>query len=123
MSLTRVFTGVTGLGQVIIKRIGDVGGPPASRVSSELDNIIAWAKDSPRRVGFNFSTVGNVGTGLDTLHTFTLPANSLATNNDELECRFGGCYANNTNATRSVFSVDGTKILHSSQQPMTTIGR
>ena len=44
MALARVFSGVTGLGQTIIRKLTDEGGPPADRVSMELDNIIAWAK-------------------------------------------------------------------------------
>lgn len=119
LSLARIYSDI---GSLLIRKFGDAGGPPSARVSEELNNIINWAKNSPRRIGFNFSTVGNVGTGLDTLHTFTLPTNSLATNGDELESRFGGFYAANTNSKRLVFSVDGTQILNSSLLPMRDFG-
>lgn len=119
MSLVRLHSP---LGNVIIRNIGDAGGPRSDWVAEELDSIIAWAKTSPRRIGFNFSTVGNVGTGLDTLHTFSLPANSLATNGDELECRFGGFAANTANTKRVVFSVDGTQILNTSLLPFAAFG-
>jgi len=119
MSLARIHDP---LGNVIIRNIGDAGGPRSDWVAEELDSIIAWAKNSPRRIGFNFSTVGNVGTGLDTLHTFTLPAASLATNGDELECKFGGFAAVSANTKRLVFSVDGTQILNTSLLPFSTFG-
>jgi hypothetical protein len=37
--------------------------------------------------------VGNVGAGPDVLHTFTLPANSLATDGDWLRVRYAGRFA------------------------------
>src|SRR5262245_47848991 len=104
MSLARIYSGVTGLGQLIISKIGDVGGPPASRVSEELDNIIAWAKNAPRCIQRDTSTVGNVGAGLDTLHTFSLPAGSLATNGDYLQVEYAGAAAGN--------AVAGTKVIN-----------
>lgn len=119
MSLARLHNP---LGSVIIRNIGDNGGPRSDWVAEEIDNIIAWAKTSPRRIGFNFSTVGNVGTGLDTLHTFTLPAASLATDGDELHCYLGGFFSTSTDTKRLVFSVDGTQILNTSLLPMATFG-
>lgn len=105
MALARVFTN---LGSLIIKKLRDTGGPPSDRVSQELDNIIAWAKLSPRCIHRNTSTVGNVGVGLDTLHTFSLPAGSLAVNGDYLNVWYGGDFATNDNDKRLTFSFGGT---------------
>lgn len=50
----------------------------------------------------NTNTVGNVGTGLDTLHSFTLPANSLAANGDFIEVSYGGTFAAASGSTKRV---------------------
>lgn len=55
-----------------------------------------------RRFHTDTSLVGNVGAGLDTLHTFTLPANSLATNGDYLTVHYAGVYAANSASTKRV---------------------
>src|SRR5262245_53741987 len=102
------------LGNVIIRNTGDAGGPRSDWVADELNTIIAWAKNSPRRIGFNFASTGNVGTGLDSLHSFTQPLGSLATNGDELICKFGGFFANNDDDKRLVFNYDGNVILDTS---------
>lgn len=95
------------LSQVIIRQIGDCGGPRADSVNAELDNIIAWAKDSPRRITVDTSTVGNVGTGLDSLHSYSLAAGRLATNGDSLRIRYGGNFTNNADTKRVQISADG----------------
>lgn len=95
MSLTRVYTT---LAQTLIRKLGDAGGPPSARVDEELNRIIAWAKDSPRRIHVNTATVGNVGGGTDSLHSFSLPANTLATNGDYLRVWYGGRLAANANS-------------------------
>lgn len=95
MALARIYSGVTGLGQTIIRKLTDVGGPPASRVSEELDAIIAWAKLSPRCIQRDTSTVNSSGVGPDVLHTYSLPANSLATDGDYLSVWYGGNFAAN----------------------------
>jgi hypothetical protein len=82
-----------GLGVTIVRNLGDNGGPVASRVEAELDALVAWAKTSPRVIHVDFSTVGNVGAGPDVLHTYTLPANSLATDGDFLRVRYAGRFA------------------------------
>lgn len=94
MSLARLFTP---LGDLVIRKIGDTGGAPSSRVASELDNIIAWAKISPRIIATNFGTAGSVGAAETDLMTFSVPANSLATNNDFLRISARGLDANNGN--------------------------
>ena len=91
---------VSVLGQVIVRRLGDTGGTLRRDVESELDNIIAWAKVSPRNIKRDSSVVGNVGTGLDVLHTFSLPAGSLATDGDYLTIVYAGTFAANDNDKR-----------------------
>lgn len=44
------------------------------------------------------TAVGNVGTGTDDLHTFTLPANTLTTTNRGIQWEGSGSLANNANA-------------------------
>ena len=44
------------------------------------------------------SEVGNVGAGLDLLDSFSLPADSLANDEDFLDVWYGGVFANNANA-------------------------
>lgn len=92
MSLARAFPT---LGDLIIRRLGDTGGAPSSRVAAELDNLVNWAKASPRRIRFDTSTASNVGAGLDVLHTFSLPAASLAVDGDELDVFYAGTFASN----------------------------
>ena len=86
---------VSVLGQVIVRRLGDTGGTLRRDVESELDSIIAWAKVSPRNIKRDTSTVGNVGAGLDVLHTFSLPANSLQADGDYLTIVYAGAFAAN----------------------------
>lgn len=94
------------LNKVIIRQLGDVGGPQSSLVDAELDNIIAWAKNSPRVIKVDTSTVGNVGAGLDNLHSYSLAANSLATNGDWVRVRYCGNLATNDNDKRLQTSMD-----------------
>ena len=104
MALARVFPG-TGLGETLIRKLGDAGGPVSSRVSQELDNLIAWVQFAPRRIHFNTSIVGNVGAGLDVLHTFSLDTpNRLLTDGDELIVWYGGnTTANDTDKRVNAF--------------------
>lgn len=55
----------------------------------------------------DISVVGNITTGLDTLHSFTLVANSLANNGDYLKVRYGGTFATNDNDKRIQISFGG----------------
>lgn len=98
------------LGNVIIRKIGDAGGPRSDWVADEIDNLIAWAKDAPRCIHRDTSTVGNVGVGLDNLHSFSLPANSLATNGDWLRVTYAGNLATNDNNKRLVTSLDAQTV-------------
>lgn len=108
MGLVRVFTNI---GSLIIRNFGDVGGPPQGRIEAELDNIIAWAKDAVRCIHRNTSVVGNVGTGLDLLHSFSLPAGSLATNGDYIEGEASGKFTANNNDKRIHFLVNGVTVI------------
>lgn len=61
----------------------------------------------PRSIEVSTTTVGNVGTGLDNLHSFSLLAGSLANNGDYLRIRYGGAFATNDNDKRIRISFDG----------------
>lgn len=113
MGLSRIYSGVTGLGSLIIKRLGDVGGPPSSRVSEELDALIAWAKDAPRCI-HRFAPVtppGNVGAGVDLLQAFTIDTpNRLLTNGDWIRFALGGEFATSDNDKRIQILFDSQTI-------------
>jgi hypothetical protein len=95
------------LGKLIIRKIGDVGGPRSDLVDAELDNIIAWAKLSPRVIKVDVSVVGNVGAGLDNLHSFSLDTpNRLLTNGDWVRFRYCGNLATNDNDKRLQVTID-----------------
>jgi len=79
----------------IVRIIGDSGGALTRDVASEIDNLIAWVRSSPRNIKRDFSVVNSAGVGPDVLHTFTLPANSLETNGDYLTVWYGGTFAAN----------------------------
>lgn len=55
----------------------------------------------------DLTVVGNVTTGLDQLHTFTLPANTLSNDGDILWVRYGGTFAPNDNDKRIEVQFDG----------------
>lgn len=90
MSLARIHNP---LRKWLVKRLGDAGGPRADDVDAELDNLIAWAKDAPRCIHTDVSKVDSSGAGPDVLHTFSLPAGSLATNNDYLNVWYAGAFS------------------------------
>jgi len=93
MSLSRV---TNPMATSIIRVLGDSGGALTRDVASEIDNLIAWAKDGVRNIKTDTSTVGNVGAGLDVLHTFSLNTpNRLTTNGDYLRVRYSGNFAAN----------------------------
>lgn len=92
MSLARLHSP---LSKLIIRTLGDSGGPRHDHVDAELDNLITWAKTAVRCIHRDTSTVGNVGAGLDVLHTFSLPADSLQADGDYLEVTYGGTFAAN----------------------------
>jgi len=89
----------------LIRRLGDGAGALTRDVTLEIDNLINWVKFAPRRIHFNTSTVGNVGAGLDVLHTFSLDTpNRLLTDGDELIVWYGGITtANDTDKRVNAF--------------------
>lgn len=105
MSLARVYAK---LSRELIRRLNTAGGPRADQVDAELDNLIAWASAAPRCIHRDTTTVGNVGAGSDTLHTFSLPAGSLATDGDYLSVWYGGIFADNSNSKTLLASFGGT---------------
>jgi hypothetical protein len=120
VSLSRLFPTI---GSLIIRNIGDVGGPPSDRVSQELDSLITGVNDisagTTRIIGVPYtlpggvitSTVGNVGGGLKNLHSFSLPAGSLAANSDYLDLFFAGSFASNDNDKQVNITMDGQNIM------------
>lgn len=89
---------------------GDSGGQDgAIRVSKDgvivsyvnpiVDNIFPYV---------DLRTIGNVGVGLDDLHSFSLPAGSLARDGDYLLVWYGGDFAANNNNKQVVASFGGT---------------
>jgi hypothetical protein len=55
----------------------------------------------------DLSSVGNVGAGTDTLHTFTLPANTLSADGDWIRFVYAGSFATNDNDKRIQILFDG----------------
>lgn len=82
----------------------------------------SFAATVMRRINIDVSIVGNVGAGLDPLHSFSLPANSLATNNDEVQFEGGGTLANNANTKRITFFFDGQLTVDSGLRTVTSAG-
>jgi hypothetical protein len=58
----------------------------------------------------NTTQTGNVGGGLDTLHSYTLPINSLASNGDYLKVRYAGTFATNDNDKRVNVTFGGQNV-------------
>lgn len=108
------------LGQVLIRRLGDAGGPRADRTAAEIDNIIDYVNDLADGtsvipsaiycIHHDVSAVGNVGAGLDTLHTFSVPSGTLATNGDYLHARYQGTFANTEDDKQTRVTLDGQVI-------------
>jgi len=99
------------LSLALIRKLGDAGGPRGDHVSEELNNIIGTINGQiigyAKTVEVNTSVVGNVGVGLDTLHTYTLPAGSLAANGDFIQFLFAGSLAANDNDKKIELTFDG----------------
>lgn len=99
------------LSQVIVRRLGDAGGPRADQVGDELDSIITGVnnlessttriKNVLYRVRSDTTATGNVGTGVDTLDTFSLDTpNRLLTNGDYLRIHYAGVFTASANTRR-----------------------
>lgn len=112
MSLIRVYTT---LAQTLIRKLGDSGGPPSGRVDEELNRIIAWAKDAPRCIGRNFAIAGSAAGApgaLTSLHSFPLPANSLATNGDWVRATHSGVLAPTAANNKRLLESFGGQTVH-----------
>lgn len=70
----------------------------------------------PFALDVNTTATGNVGAGLDALHSTTLAADTLAANNDFIEAEFSGTFANNDNNKRVVIQLDGQTLFDSGSQ-------
>lgn len=66
------------------------------------------------------TTAGNVGTGEDTLNSYSVPANTLAVNGQSIWYEAGGAIAANGNVKRLRIDVGGTDILNVIAGPATT---
>lgn len=64
----------------------------------------------PKRVHTNSTPTGNVTTGLDSLHSFSLPAAFLAANGDSVRAKYGGLFVTNDNNKRIVISFAGQTV-------------
>jgi hypothetical protein len=75
------------------------------------DLFVKGIPKSIHRTILSTDEVGNIGTGLDLLHSFTLPANSLAKNGDYLEIIYGGNYANTEDNKQIRLRIDSQLII------------
>ena len=66
----------------------------------------------PRNINLDVSVVGNVGGGVDTLHTFTVPINTLANDNDYLSFFYSGPLALNDNDKSLGLTFGGTNFVN-----------
>jgi hypothetical protein len=64
-------------------------------------------KGYPFALDVNATPTGNVTTGLDTLYTLSLAADTLANNLDFIEFKFGGTFAGNDNDKRLQVAIGG----------------
>ena len=94
------------LGKLIIRNLGDVGGPRSDLVDAELDNVISWAKLSPRITFVDTADHGNSGGSLTQIISTSIPANTLAATGDFLEYVACMSLANNANNKTVVFRFD-----------------
>ena len=62
-------------------------------------------------IDVNTTAVGNVGTGEDDLITFSVPANTLATNGDRIQFQMSGTFAANANAKQVKIKYGATTLL------------
>ena len=114
MALTRLHNP---LSQVIIRMIGDVGGPRADQVSNELNQIITAFNTT---IGVYFADVAVRQTGANTTETDfstkTVLANTMAANGDLLLFFSRVAYAANGNNKRYRVYWDGNVIFDTTAQ-------
>lgn len=85
----------------------------ANGVDRILGKVNGQIAGIPKRILGSSSIVGNITTGLDTLHSLTLPADSLSTNDDFITVDQGGDFAVNDNDKRIQISFGG-QVIHDS---------
>lgn len=82
-------------------------GEPAYTTDNKQFYIID-ASGNKNRMGFkmgmfdHFASVGNVGTGEDTLYSDTTIASQLFANGDKIEAEYGGTFVSSATATREI---------------------
>ncbi|MCI0391661.1 MAG: hypothetical protein MOB07_23195 [Acidobacteria bacterium] len=64
----------------------------------------------PKNVETNTTLTGNITTGLDSLHSFSLPADSLANNKDHLKVKYSGRFATNEPDKRIRVTFGGVQV-------------
>lgn len=72
-----------------------------------------YIKKVPKNILSNSASVGNVGTGLDPLRSFTFPAKSLKNNNDFFHARFAMLFAANADTKRIQVSFNSVVMYNS----------
>ena len=126
MALTRLFTK---LRQKKVSRLGEVGGPRPDDVDAELNNTVQFINDLigdsggslpndlylsnvPKSILRSSAKTGNVGTGLNTLRSYSLPAGSMASNDDLLHFWLGGLFGINDDNKRIQLSFGGNLLFN-----------
>ena len=119
MSIARIYTTLNNL---IIRNLGDTGGPSSSRVDEEIDNIHTFINGQfnarnflvgyPKCIRNARPGVGNVGAGLDTLESFNLPVGNLFTNGDFVDAMYTISVNTNDNDKRAQLTIGGTVVIN-----------
>lgn len=71
---------------------------PSFNNSSLLSSTTGTTAWQPTVLDVETTQVGNVGTGEDQLYSYTLPASTMATDEQSVRLRFSGSFANNANS-------------------------
>jgi hypothetical protein len=100
-------TGAIGIGEPTPTRKLEVAGSLAIKAGTSIGNIARV----PGVIHTNITTAGNVGTGEDTLFTYTIPANVLSTDKDTIRATFTGTFAATANDKRIRVKFGATTIV------------
>jgi hypothetical protein len=115
---TSISTGSVGVGVTSPTRKFEVAGSAAIKAGTSTGQIA--------RVGgvinTNTTTTGNVGTGEDTLFSYSVPANTLSTNNDTLVITSSGTFAASGNNKRIRVKFGATTIYDTGSLPIVSAG-
>lgn len=104
---TTVSTGSIGIGETAPTRKLEVAGSLAIKAGTSTGQIARV----PGIINTSTTTTGNVGTGEDTIYSYTVPANVLSTNKDTLVGNIFGTLAANTNGKRFRLKFGATTII------------